>query len=151
MHDAFIDQIDAHDIFISAAAVADYRPATYQDDKIKKHDDTLTLELIKNPDILLDVSQRTNCPFLVGFAAESNTPLENGRAKLAIKNLDMIAINDISKPGIGFGSNDNALTVLAAQQHADPVVYELAQTDKLHLAEQLLQLMEKHYDASCSN
>lgn len=102
-------------LFIAAAAVADYRPAVLAEQKIKKGaDDEMVIRLVKNPDIVaavaaLPVEQR---PFTVGFAAESECLLQHARGKLERKNLDLIVANDIVAEGIGFNSDDNAVTVI---------------------------------------
>jgi phosphopantothenoylcysteine decarboxylase/phosphopantothenate--cysteine ligase len=123
------------DIFIATAAVADYRPAEAAMQKIKKHADTLTLELVKNPDILSEVARLTQRPFTVGFAAETEHLIEHARSKLQRKNLDMIAANYVGN-GLAFDQADNALTVLWADGQL-----ELAQTDKRELARQLMQII----------
>jgi len=100
------------DVFIACAAVADYRPAREEPRKIKKNDEKIALELVRNPDILAAVAAREPHPFTVGFAAETNDVLANARDKMSRKALDMIVANDISDSSIGFNSDDNAATVL---------------------------------------
>ena len=105
------------DIFIAAAAVADFRPASCADSKIKKRDgeDELTLKLVKNPDILATMATRkSEQPSLlcVGFAAETNDVETNARAKIERKQLDMIIANDVSRSDIGFGSDDNEVLLI---------------------------------------
>jgi phosphopantothenoylcysteine decarboxylase/phosphopantothenate--cysteine ligase len=129
------------DIFIATAAVADYRPAEAAMQKIKKHADTLTLELVKNPDILSEVARLTQRPFTVGFAAETEHLIEHARAKLQRKKLDMIAANHVGE-GLAFDQADNALTVLWADGQL-----ELAQTDKRELARQLMQIIATRMDS----
>lgn len=102
----------ACDVFIAAAAVADYRPASSADQKIKKSQEQMTLTLVRNPDIVAAVAGRAPKPFTVGFAAETEQLLEHARAKLERKNLDMIVANNVAAEGIGFNSDDNAVTVL---------------------------------------
>ncbi len=99
------------DIFIACAAVADYRPATAAEQKLKKSADTITLELIKNPDILATVAAAEQAPFCVGFAAETENLAEHALGKLRQKKLGMIIANDVSRTDIGFGSDDNQVTV----------------------------------------
>ena len=99
------------DIFIASAAVADYRPAHIETQKIKKSGDEIQLTLVKNPDIVATVASHAERPFTVGFAAETNDVANYARGKLARKNLDMIVANDVSQPGIGFNSDDNAVTL----------------------------------------
>lgn len=100
------------DIFIACAAVADYRPATMEQQKIKKGPEQVTLQLVRNPDIVAAVAESENRPFTVGFAAETNDVLSYARDKMQRKGLDMIVANDVSDPSIGFNSEHNAATVL---------------------------------------
>ncbi|WP_434984219.1 bifunctional phosphopantothenoylcysteine decarboxylase/phosphopantothenate--cysteine ligase CoaBC [Vreelandella zhaodongensis] len=103
-------------LFIGCAAVADYRAASAAEHKIKKTDDsnTLTLTLVKNPDIIADVSAlpATQRPFVVGFAAETQDVARYAEDKLTRKGLDMIVANDVSQQGLGFGSDNNAAVLL---------------------------------------
>ena len=133
------------DIFIAAAAVADYRPTEPALQKIKKHADTITLELVKNPDILSEVALLTHRPFTVGFAAETEHLIEHARAKLQRKKLDMIAANHVGE-GLAFDQPDNALTVLWADGQL-----ELAQTDKRELARQLIQIISQALSQATNN
>lgn len=123
------------DIFIGTAAVADYRPTEAALQKIKKHADTLTLTLVKNPDILSEVAALKQRPFTVGFAAETERLVEHARAKLHGKKLDMIAANLVGE-GLAFDQAENALTVLWENDQI-----ELPQADKRVLAQQLIQLI----------
>ena len=93
------------------AAVADYRPASIAEQKIKKQGDNIFIELVKNPDIVATIAQAPNKPFVLGFAAETERVEEYARHKLSSKNLDIIACNDVSRTDIGFQSDDNAMTV----------------------------------------
>ncbi|OYY74667.1 MAG: bifunctional 4'-phosphopantothenoylcysteine decarboxylase/phosphopantothenoylcysteine synthetase [Gammaproteobacteria bacterium 28-57-27] len=129
------------DIFIATAAVADYRPADPATQKIKKHADTLSIELIKNPDILSEVAALERRPFSVGFAAETEHLLEHARDKLQRKNLDLIAANRVGE-GLAFDQLDNALSVLWADGQI-----ELAHTDKSTLARQLIQIITERLES----
>lgn len=100
------------DVFIACAAVADYRPEREASQKIKKNEEKITLELVRNPDILAAVAAREQPPFTVGFAAETNDVIANARDKMSRKGVDMIVANDVSDSTIGFNSDDNAATVL---------------------------------------
>jgi phosphopantothenoylcysteine decarboxylase/phosphopantothenate--cysteine ligase len=100
------------DIFIACAAVADYRPATIQEQKIKKGPQEVSLPLVRNPDIVAAVSASKHSPYTVGFAAETNDVVSYARDKMERKGLDMIVANDVSDPSIGFNSDDNSVTVL---------------------------------------
>ncbi len=105
-------QYDDCDLVIKAAAVADYRSAHPAANKIKKSDETLTLDMEKNPDILYGLGQRKTHQVLVGFAAETTHVLEYGAAKLKKKNLDMLVANDVSAEGAGFQGVTNIATFL---------------------------------------
>lgn len=101
------------DVFIGAAAVADYRPEMMASQKIKKtSDDTLVITLVKNPDIIATIAQLPTRPLMIGFAAESERLIEHARAKLVRKNLDLVIANNISDVSIGFNSDDNAVTLV---------------------------------------
>ncbi len=112
MHTAVMAHAAACDVIIKAAAVADYRPAARSGGKLKKNSDTLTLELVKNQDILSDLGQLEKRPFLVGFAAETSDLEEHALLKLDKKNLDMIVANDISQPDAGFDVDTNRALLL---------------------------------------
>ncbi len=116
MRDATFDILPRTDVLIGAAAVADYRPATVADQKIKKKDGSLPVELVRNPDILGEIGQqrsRTGRPKVaVGFAAETEDLLANAKAKLESKKLDLILVNDVSAPHSGFGVDTNQVTLL---------------------------------------
>jgi len=102
---------DAH-IAICAAAVADYRPKTKADQKIKKKDDQLTIDLVKNKDILLSLGEIKENQYLVGFALETENELENAKGKLKKKNLDAIVLNSMNDSGAGFGNDTNKITFI---------------------------------------
>lgn len=113
------------DIFIASAAVADYRPARVAESKLKKDPSSgegFTLSMVRNPDILATIASHPQRPWSVGFAAETDRLLEYASDKLQRKNLDMIIANDVSQPGIGFNSDENAVTLIdrALQQHHLP-------------------------------
>ena len=131
------------DVFVACAAVADYRIDTIANEKIKKSLDTMQLNLVKNPDIVADVAALANKPFTVGFAAETQNVEHYARGKLARKNLDMIAANNVAAAGQGFNSDNNALTVFTAN---DEKVLPL--TTKNALAKQLVQCIEEKFKNS---
>ncbi|MCB1616474.1 MAG: bifunctional phosphopantothenoylcysteine decarboxylase/phosphopantothenate--cysteine ligase CoaBC [Pseudomonadales bacterium] len=113
MHRESLNLADKADVFIATAAVADYRPAIFSDQKIKKTtDDTLQITLVKNPDIVRDVASLETKPYTVGFAAETENLIEYAKTKLLQKNLDMIIANDVSGTETGFNSENNAVTVI---------------------------------------
>ncbi|HDM8149004.1 TPA: bifunctional phosphopantothenoylcysteine decarboxylase/phosphopantothenate--cysteine ligase CoaBC [Vibrio harveyi] len=118
MHAAVTTHAPNHDAFISCAAVADYRPENVASQKLKKteNNDQMTINMVKNPDIVATVANMTEQrPFTVGFAAETNDVATYARGKLVKKNLDMICANDVSVEGQGFNSNDNAITLFWSQ------------------------------------
>ncbi|MFH1453282.1 MAG: bifunctional phosphopantothenoylcysteine decarboxylase/phosphopantothenate--cysteine ligase CoaBC [Armatimonadota bacterium] len=100
------------DIFISCAAVCDYKPEKKQSQKIKKNRDCITLDLTKNTDILKEASKKKNGALIAGFAAESENIIKNAKQKLKEKNLDIIIANDISRKNSGFESDFNKITVI---------------------------------------
>lgn len=109
------------DIFIGAAAVADYRPLQASPEKIKKHAEQITLTLVRTPDIVAQVACTTPRPFTVGFAAETSNLIANARQKLAEKHLDLIAANVVGVAGTGFDAEDNELVLIdAADDQALP-------------------------------
>lgn len=113
MYDAVRDMLRGVDVAILCAAVADYRPVACAEQKIKKHADKLVLELERTPDIL--GSMRSVFGFsgkLIGFAAETQNVVEYGRDKLVRKQCDMVVANDVSQPGIGFDSRENAVVLI---------------------------------------
>ncbi|WP_419211735.1 bifunctional phosphopantothenoylcysteine decarboxylase/phosphopantothenate--cysteine ligase CoaBC [Maribacter sp. X9] len=103
---------ETSDIVICAAAVADYRPKQVADQKIKKSDDTLTLELVKNTDILMSLGRQKTRQFLVGFALETENEVENATGKMKRKNLDAIVLNSMQDKGAGFGVPTNKISFI---------------------------------------
>jgi len=128
------------DIFIGVAAVADYRPQTVQTSKIKKNDDRLTLELVKNPDILSWVATQSPRPFTVGFAAETDQPIEHARNKRRNKGLDLIAVNQVGEALNPFGSDENQLILIGQDEEID-----LGRRSKAQLAIDLIETIAKKY------
>ena len=120
------------DIFIATAAVADYRTRDAAPQKIKKTQETMILELVKNPDILATISLAHPELFVVGFAAETQDVEHYARGKLVVKDLDMIACNDVSRADIGFASDDNAMQVFFADSYnRGAVVLQKASKDDI--------------------
>ena len=107
MHEAVMANIHDQDLFISCAAVADYRPTKVSPNKIKKTSNEKTIELVANKDILSDVCQLKDKPICIGFAAETENYLNNANQKLKNKNCDAIILNDVSNSEIGLKSDDN--------------------------------------------
>lgn len=142
MHAAVFAAINGADIFVACAAVADYRPADVAAQKIKKQDvDTLSVELVRNPDILAEVSALPERPFCVGFAAETNDVADYAERKRSTKGLDMIAANQVGASQ-GFEADDNALLVIwEGGRRALPM------QSKRQLADQLVDLIVERFDA----
>lgn len=114
MLQAVMERMDAADIIVKAAAVADYRPAERLSSKLKKKDDRLVLELEKTPDILAEAGRRKTKQLLIGFAAETEDLDANAMDKLRRKNCDLLVANDVTAPGAGFDVDTNAVTVFDA-------------------------------------
>jgi len=154
MKQAALSTMNNCDIYISTAAVSDYRVENIATQKIKKIEDRLSLQLIKNDDILSIVANHKTKPYVVGFAAETENLIENAKVKLQQKNLDMIVANDVSKsaddetdigPKIGFDSEYNALHVLWTHdgQNTGDQYFDIAR--KSQLAKQLITLITQQY------
>jgi phosphopantothenoylcysteine decarboxylase/phosphopantothenate--cysteine ligase len=141
MHGETLQRAPANDIFIAVAAVADYRVATQQTHKIKKSEGTLSLEMVRNPDILADVASLDARPFCVGFAAETRDLETYARGKLKKKNLDMIVGNLVGKATGGFNADDNAVEVY----WPDGGYASFASRSKRLLADDLVALLSQRY------
>jgi phosphopantothenoylcysteine decarboxylase/phosphopantothenate--cysteine ligase len=131
--------------FVACAAVADYRVANIASQKMKKSNDAMQLELVRNHDIVADIACLDDKPFIVGFAAETQNVEHYARGKLMRKNLDLIAANDVAKSGQGFNSDDNALTLFSAIDKT-----EIPLANKNIVAQQLVSLINQHYLAKKS-
>jgi phosphopantothenoylcysteine decarboxylase / phosphopantothenate---cysteine ligase len=140
MHDAVHERIGSAAIFIGVAAVADYRPATVAEQKIKKTAERLTIELVRNPDILASVAALKPAPFTVGFAAETEHLEAAARAKLAAKGVDLIAANLVGGSEGGFGVDENRLLLVDRDSTT-----ELPLAPKSQLARTLIQHIAKKY------
>jgi phosphopantothenoylcysteine decarboxylase / phosphopantothenate---cysteine ligase len=139
---AVLKEVEGTDIFISTAAVADYRPARPADQKIKKTSDTLDLCMERTSDVLATVAARPDRPFVVGFAAETESVEQNARLKLLKKNLDMIAANEVGHDK-AFDCEDNQLIVLWRNGR-----HELGKASKLALARALVALIAESFAAA---
>ncbi|MHB8551460.1 MAG: bifunctional phosphopantothenoylcysteine decarboxylase/phosphopantothenate--cysteine ligase CoaBC [Acidiferrobacterales bacterium] len=142
MFDAVQERVAAAQVFIGAAAVADYRPAQAAAGKIKKTADTLQLDLVRNPDILASVASRIPAPFIVGFAAETGDLERNAAAKLRTKRADLIAANLVGQPGSGFEADDNRLLLVDASG-----TVELPLLSKARTARELIHHIAVRYHA----
>jgi len=140
MYEAVMARISTSDIFIAAAAVADYRPVQQATQKMKKNEAHLQLTLERTPDILAQVANLPTPPFTVGFAAETEHLADYARSKLEKKKLDMIAANLVGIEGIGFDSEENALSVFWAEG-----CIELPRNSKQLLANQLVGIIMQRY------
>lgn len=139
MKNAVIEASVRADVVIKAAAVADYRVKEIASEKIKKSDETMTLSLIKNPDILKELGEKKReGQILVGFAAETEHLLENAKEKLRKKRLDLLVANDVSRKGAGFASDHNEVKIL----HADGSIEDIPLQRKSRIASILLDRIE---------
>ncbi len=145
MQESVMQRINNIDIFISAAAVADYRVQKISEQKIKKSDDTYELIMQKNPDILTEVSALYDAPFTVGFAAETENLELNAQTKLHLKNLDMIAANQVDKK-LGIDCDENSLTIFWKTGRE-----KLPLAPKNKLARSLIKLIALQYNEKNSN
>ena len=139
MFDAVTSNFDTADIVIKAAAVADYRPKNPADEKVKKKDGELQIELERTDDILKYLGDHKTHQFLCGFSMETENMLENSKAKLAKKNLDMIVANNLKQSGAGFGTDTNVVTIITSD-----TVKELPLMSKDEAANQIIDcILEK--------
>jgi phosphopantothenoylcysteine decarboxylase/phosphopantothenate--cysteine ligase len=137
MRDAVLQLLPQASIVIKTAAVADYRQMSPAGQKIKRKG-PMTLELEATPDLLKELSSKKTSQIIVGFAAETENVLENARQKLLSKNLDAIVVNDVSREGIGFDSDRNAVTVITRDD-----VVEVPETTKWEVAQRVLDQIVK--------
>ena len=137
MFNSVIERFDSADIVIKAAAVADYKPKTYSETKIKKQEGDLSILLERDRDILKTLGSMKKKQILVGFAAESNDLIENATKKLETKNLDYIVANDITSAATGFGSDENKVTILSK----DGIV-DLSQMSKRAVAKNIFDIIK---------
>jgi phosphopantothenoylcysteine decarboxylase/phosphopantothenate--cysteine ligase len=144
MYDAVHGHIASANIFIGVAAVADYRPVKTASEKIKKKQDTLTIELVRNPDILASVAALKPAPFTVGFAAETENVAQHAREKLERKKVDLVAANQVGS-GIGFESDENRLLLVEKDS-----ILEFPPQSKHKLARLLIQHIAERYRSRSS-
>jgi phosphopantothenoylcysteine decarboxylase/phosphopantothenate--cysteine ligase len=136
MHRCVLENITGVDIFVSAAAVCDFRPHTLLSQKIKKDQAGLSTQFERNPDILASISQLPQRPYCVGFAAETENHVANAQQKLRTKQCDAIAVNDVSREDIGFDVDANALHLIPPTHQ-----WEIPKGSKAQVAHQLFQLL----------
>jgi len=132
MREAVLQRLELSTVVIATAAVSDYRPKTPARQKIKRSG-PMALELEPTADILGEVARRRKNQLAIGFAAETENALENARKKLGAKSLDAIVVNDVSRPGIGFDSERNAVTIITHDE-----VIEVPETSKWEVAQRVL-------------
>src|SRR3981081_2963128 len=132
MRQATLKLLPEATIVIKTAAVADYRPRSASDQKIKRTG-AMSLELEPTPDILAELARSKSAQIIVGFAAETENVLENARRKLVAKSLDAIVVNDVSREGVGFDSDRNAVTIISHEK-----VVEIPETTKWEVAQRVL-------------
>ncbi|HEY8346923.1 MAG TPA: bifunctional phosphopantothenoylcysteine decarboxylase/phosphopantothenate--cysteine ligase CoaBC [Symbiobacteriaceae bacterium] len=134
MLEACLEAFPGTDITVGAAAPADYRPAVYHEQKIKRQGQRLVLELVENPDIMAELGRRKRPgQVTVAFAAETANLVENARAKLVAKNADFVVANDVTAEGAGFGTDTNRVTFVTATE-----VEELPLLSKAEVADRIL-------------
>jgi len=145
MRDAVLHLLPQSSILIKTAAVADYRPKSAAGQKIKRKG-PMSLELEATHDILKELSSKKTSQIIVGFAAETENVLENARRKLLAKNLDAIVVNDVSREGVGFDSDRNAVTIITRDE-----VLEVPETTKWEVAQRVLdQIVKLHQQRKSS-
>lgn len=143
MYDAVFQQYSKVDIAIMSAAVADYTPKIKATEKIKKSDDSLTIELVKNPDILASMGEQKKQQFLVGFALETQNEEENALGKLQRKNLDMIVLNSLKDEGAGFQKETNKIKIFTPNEKE-----EFPLKSKSEVAKDIFDFIERQTNKS---
>lgn len=134
LYKAMMAEVDNNDVIIQSAAVADYKPKSYSDKKIKKTDDDLVIELDRNKDVAKEIGKIKKGQVLVGFAAETNDLLKNASAKIKKKNLDFIVANDLTLSGAGFGTDTNVVKFIDARGE----IQEIPKCMKTEVADHIL-------------
>lgn len=140
MFDATMATLGSCQLFIGCAAVADYRPVNVAEQKIKKNNDTMHIDLVRNPDIVSTVAHHKPRPVTIGFAAETQDLIRYARGKLERKNLDLIIANDVSNTAIGFNASDNAVTAIWKGGECN-----IQQMGKHQLASELVRLIAQQF------
>ena len=140
MYKAVMQRIESQDLFISCAAVADFRPKHISGKKIKKNNNSVTIELIENKDILASVCQLNKKPICIGFAAETENFIDNARAKLASKQCEAIILNDVSQSEIGLNSDENEVHFITKEN-----CEKIEKNSKHIIAEKVIQKITNYY------
>ncbi len=139
MYEKVMEAYREYDVFIMVAAVADYRCVQVQDQKIKKAEDQLTLRLTKNPDIAKELGKVKGNKILIGFSAETNDLIQNAKAKIEAKNMDLIVANDVTAEGAGFGTDTNIVKLIKP----DGRIIELPVMSKKEVAFKILDQLSE--------
>lgn len=139
MYDAVMRHFLSQDIIIKSAAVADYRPKDIYNKKMKKQAGDLTLTLVRNPDILLELGKRKSEKILVGFAAETDDLIAHAKEKIIKKNLDLIVANDVTEKGAGFGSDTNIVYLIDRNGN----IKKVDKANKLEIAHHILDKIKE--------
>ena len=139
MYEMVIKNINGQHIFVSCAAVSDYRVKKIASNKIKKDSENLTIELVKNKDILKSIGNLKNKPICIGFAAESENLIKNGKDKLKNKNCDAMIVNDITNADFGFNNDENEVIFLDKKSSI-----KIAKNSKQKIAQKIIEIIEKN-------
>lgn len=142
MENAIKDNFYQSDILIMAAAVSDYKPVSYSDQKIKKNDDNLVITLSRTNDILKEIVKIKSDQFVVGFAAETQNLIENAKSKLQHKNLDMLVANDVSGDKVGFNSDNNKVYFI----DNNGIINQTGIESKQKISNDLIKLISERID-----
>jgi len=134
MRKAVLDYLESAGIVIKAAAVADYRPASKSESKIKKRDGNLQIELERNPDIIAEIGKIKGDRILIGFAMETDDLIENAKKKLMDKNMDLIVANDLNAAGAGFQGDTNCVKLIGR----DGAIEDVPLMEKIEVANRIL-------------
>ena len=140
MYKAVMKKIKSQDLFISCAAVADFKPKTTNKHKIKKNENLMAIELTENKDILASVCQLEVKPICIGFAAETENHIENAKIKLEKKMCDAIVLNDVSKVGIGLNSNENEVHLITKNK-----IEKIEKKNKQIIAEKIIDKLANNF------
>lgn len=142
MYDACLAAFSNSDITVLSAAVADFRPSSVANQKIKKSDQALSIELVKTRDIAAELgSQKKNGQLVVGFALETENEVANAKKKIIAKNFDMIVLNSLNDEGAGFGHNTNKISLIDRKGE----ITEFSLKNKKEVADDIVSAIVKHY------
>jgi phosphopantothenoylcysteine decarboxylase/phosphopantothenate--cysteine ligase len=141
MAEAVMQESTKQDVIIMAAAVADFKPEVYQDQKIKKTDSALSLKLVKTKDILKEIGNNKGSKILVGFAVETDNELQNARQKLIEKNLDLIVLNNPLQQGAAFGGDTNIVTFIDVKGNTEKFPLMSKREVAVKILDKVIQLL----------